>query len=675
MIKEKISSLILETTINSSDNLHHLLYSEKNVFYKYNYLLKKYDYISDSIRELTGYNKDEINKKGFSQIVKKVIKDEKSNYRIDSEMEAVEERILNYLIECKDKKLKWVEDISFLSIAENNKNDYSIGILRDITELNELISNLYNEKNSLDSILELAEVVFVLLDAKNKITYVNKKGLDLLGYEMNELAGKNISDFLPVNNKTRHSFNNKENKVVFETSVLTKSGEEKIINWHNREERDEDGKIIFTLCSGLDITLRKKQERVQHIILEILEESNTEANLQEFFKFIHDSVKKLMPADNFYISFYNKETDLITFPYFIDLIDKTAPPKPLGKGLTEYVLQTGRSALINRKMDEKLVSAGKVELIGTPSAIWLGIPLKIQDNTIGVLVVQDYENENTYTEVEKEILEVISYPISRAIERKKVEEERNAMIEQLQETNSSKDKLFSLISHDLRSPFNSLLGFADILTNEYETLTQEEIKEYLNVINEASKSLYSMTNNLLHFSRFQMGTFEFSPVKISLKKIIQKNLKMLSGNIIKKQLNLLTNLEEDADVFVDVDMMNSILQNLVSNAVKFTRRGGEIRISSKIIPFFNQAHQIEVTIQDTGVGINKNDLSKIFKEHMHSTPGTEKEYGTGLGLLLVKEFIEKNNGHVKVKSKLNEGTSFIFSFPVAEASGEEKENL
>ena len=526
-----------------------------------------------------------------------------------------------------------------------------------------LPDHLNNEIGGLDSILELSEIIFLILDNDKKIIFINKKGINLLGYSEDELTGKFITDLIP--NHSNKVFESDGNRNNFQTPVLTKLGEERIINWHWKEEKvEKDGKI-FTLCSGLDITIRKRLEKVQRIILEILEESNTESNLQEFFKVIHNSIKKLMPADNFYISLFNKENNTLSFPYFIDQLDKEAPAKRLGKGLTEYVLETGESILINKKADEELVRQGKVELLGSPAAIWLGVPLKILDNTIGVLVVQDYENENTYTEKEKEILEVISYPISRAIERKKDEEERNKIIDKLKEINASKDKLFSLISHDLRSPFNSLLGFSDILTNEYDSLTHDEIKEYLNVINEASKNLYAMTTNLLQFSRFQMGTFEFSPANISMKKAIQKCLKMLKGNVLKKQLNLLIDIDRDAEVFVDEDMLNSILQNLISNSIKFTRKGGEIRIFTKIINFFDEPHQIEVCIKDTGIGISKNDLKRIFKEHMHSIPGTEKEYGTGLGLLLVKEFVEKNKGHIKVQSKLNEGTSFIFSFPVA----------
>ncbi len=659
--------IILESVTTTSNQLHHLLINKHNVLYKYDFDTKQYDFMSDSILKLTGYTKDEINQKGFSSIVKEIVKNKKSNYQIDSEKDVIEEYILNYLIESKDQELKWVEDISFLIKTKENKINYSLGILIEITKLNQLIISLYDEKDSLNSILNLAEMIIIIADNKGKITFINEKGLVLLGYKENEIVGKQVTDFISKNKKSQ-LIDEDNNDNIIEMSVITKTGEEKIINWHKREDRDEKGEMILALYSGLDITPRIKQQRVQHIILEILEESNTEANLQEFYKFIHSSIRKLMPADNFYISLYDKENDSLTFPYFIDQIDTEASPKKFGRGLTEYVIKSGKPALINRMTDEKFVNDGKVELIGSPSAIWLGIPLKILDNTIGALVVQDYQNESTYTEKEREILEVISYPISRAIERKKVEEERNKMIAELREINSSKDKLFSLISHDLRSPFNSLLGFADILTNEFDSLTQDEIKEYLKVINESARSLYGMTTNLLQFSRFQMGTFEFFPVKLSMKKTIQKSLRMLKGNILKKQLNLLTDINNDASILADEDMLNSVVQNLVSNAIKFTKKGGEIRIYTKIIPFFNKPHQIEVYIEDTGVGIGKSDLKKVFKEHMRSVPGTEKEYGSGLGLLLVKEFIEKNNGHIKVKSKLNEGTSFIFSFPIIENS-------
>jgi K+-sensing histidine kinase KdpD len=288
--------------------------------------------------------------------------------------------------------------------------------------------------------------------------------------------------------------------------------------------------------------------------------------------------------------------------------------------------------------------------------------LKIGDFTIGVLAVQDYENENTYTENEQKILEVIAYSISRAIERKRLEKDRGRLIKRLEKMNSSKDKLFSLISHDLRSPFNSLLGFSEILTSEYESLTTEEIKEYIRAIYDSSKNLYSITNNLLQFSRFQMGKIEFKPTSMDLKLLVSDVVKLLKGNIVKKQLQISEEIEEDMKIFVDEDMLSSVLQNLISNAIKFTYKNGKISIKASKISIDNKAF-LKIAISDNGVGISTFDLEKILEGNYYTTPGTDKEFGTGLGLSLVKEFIAKNGGTLEIKSKLKAGSTFTFTVP------------
>lgn len=646
------------------------------VVYNFNHSSKKYDYISPDVTTLTGYTKEELNTLGIKKIIKEIIVDNLDRQEIitsTAEAEAVEDYFAKYLITTKSGELKWVEDNSFTRIDNNGKRLSSIGVLRDVTSLHKFINQLHEEKNRLDSILEVAEMVFVVIDQDEIIHFINNKGSELLGYRKDEILAKRWREFIPerYHSQVHKLFDDVFNEEIepvekIELPVITNSGEEKIIEWHNTILRDEKGRVVFNVSSGLDITLQKRESLIQKVISQILEASNQEGNLEGFLKFIHNSVKELMHAENFYIAFHDKEKNLISFPYFIDKYDAESPPMEFGRGLTEYVIKTGKSALIDKKTDDALVAKGEVDLVGTQSAIWLGIPLKTQYSTIGALVVQDYENKNTYGEREKEILEVISYPISRAMERKRVEQEKAELINKLKELNASKDKLFSLISHDLRSPFNSLLGFSEILTTEYDTLTNEEIKEYLNVIFEASKNLYSMTNNLLQYSRFQIGRIEFNPVNLSLKKITSNALKLLKGSIIKKQLNVILNIEVEEEVFADADMLNSIIQNLLSNAIKFTNKGGDIKIFAKLIPFFDRAGEIEVTIEDSGIGISKAGLEKIFSSQMFSTPGTEREYGTGLGLLLVKEFVERNGGRIKISSKVHHGTTFTFNLPVSQ---------
>jgi len=521
-----------------------------------------------------------------------------------------------------------------------------------------------------ESILNILEANFLLLDSEFRIFLINEKGEDQFGYNRNEIIGSDLFSYIPERFKKNISdrlknIKQKESHRKIEIPILTKDGSEIIFSGQIKIINDESDNGMFYVFSGENITEKNREEKIKNVVLKILEASNSEKNLDDLFKFIHSSVIELMPADNFYIALYDHDSKMITFPYFIDKIDKEAPAKRFEKGLTEYVLKTGQSILINKENDERLRKSGEVELFGAPAEIWLGIPLKIQETTIGVMVLQDYFNENTYSVKEKEILEIISHPISRAIERKRVEQERDVLIKKLKDLNASKDKLFSLISHDLRSPFNSLLGFSEILTSEYDSLTTDEIKEYMNVIYETSKNLFGMTNNLLQFSRFQMGRSEFKPVKLNLKKIINENINMLKGNLLKKQLHLNLDIDGNPIVLADEEMLNSIFQNLLSNAIKFTDKEGEINISVKSINFFNEPDKVEVTINDTGIGISKSYLNKIFKDHVQSMPGTEREYGTGLGLLLVKEFVDKIGGTIKVSSKINQGTSFTFTIPIA----------
>jgi PAS domain S-box-containing protein len=247
----------------------------------------------------------------------------------------------------------------------------------------------------------------------------------------------------------------------------------------------------------------------------------------------------------------------------------------------------------------------------------------------------------------------------------KREQVRDDVINKLTKMNESKDSLFSLIAHDLRSPFNSLLGFSEILNSEYDTLTSTEIKDYLNVIYETSKNLYGMTNNLLHFSRFQIGRIEYNPVELDFKKMIDRVLLLLKGNSVKKQINIVVDISVDIKVFADEDMVNSILQNLISNAVKFTNKGGNIHLSAIQYSDPDGKPMIEVSVNDDGIGIEDGLKEKLFKEHVPSSNGTNKEIGTGLGLLLAKEFVEQNGGKIIVLSKVKGGSTFTFTLPAA----------
>ncbi len=509
---------------------------------------------------------------------------------------------------------------------------------------------------------------------KKRYTFVSPAIEKLTGYTIDELnkIGFNtiIKDTIveSINSYPSTPKSVEKIKECFATYLIeTKSGKLKWIENNSFAYLDSSGQPTSITGILQDVSASMKDEKVKQIVLEILEGANSEKNINELFRFIHSSISKLMKADNFYIAYYKEDSDLLTFPYFVDEVDKDSSSKKFGKGLTEYIIRTGKSALVDPEMDEELVRRGEVELTGPQSPIWLGVPLKIKEKIIGAMVVQDYKDPKTYNETDKQLFDVIAFPISRAIERKIVEEEKEEMIKQLKELNRSKDRLFSLISHDLKSPFNSLLGFANILTDEYDTLTQLEIKEYLNVINESSKTLFGMTTNLLHYSSLQLGKYECRPRLQDLSSEVNSVLIYLKDSIDKKDLLFKNEIEPETFAFVDKDMLNLIFTNLITNCIKYSHKGEMIKISAEIVIIKEEGvSKVRIIICDEGIGISDENLKKINNNEKFSTPGTNKEYGTGLGLLLVKETVAINNGSLQIKSETGKGTAIFITLPARE---------
>ena len=280
------------------------------------------------------------------------------------------------------------------------------------------------------------------------------------------------------------------------------------------------------------------------------------------------------------------------------------------------------------------------------------------------MVVQDYNDPTTYTQAHQQILDVISYPISRAIERKIVEEERKEMIVKLKEMNTSKDRLFSLISHDLRSPFNSLLGFAEILRTDYENLTHRDIKEYINVINDSSNTLFEMTNNLLHYSKLQLNRYDYIPKKILLNEILIEAIDSLKYRTQKKNVSVRLDLKQNYFLVADEDMLITVFRNVISNALKFSQSQSTVNIfAEETVDDFNNTMAIQISVTDEGVGIPEENQVLIDSEVMFSTQGTEKEPGSGLGLLLSKKYIALNKGKFEIISSEGQGTTVVLTFP------------
>lgn len=227
--------------------------------------------------------------------------------------------------------------------------------------------------------------------------------------------------------------------------------------------------------------------------------------------------------------------------------------------------------------------------------------------------------------------------------------------------NSTKDKFFSIIAHDLRNPFHAVAGFSDILLRGHPNTPAEKVKNFLTLINRSAANGNALLENLLQWSRAQTGHISFDPTQLVLNDVVFDLLSLLDADLQHKNLTIVEDIEPATIVFADENMLLTILRNLVSNAIKFTHEGGQITISAIGIE-----SAVEVTIADTGVGISPENIKLLFNiESNISTKGTAMESGTGLGLILCKEFVVRNGGKIWVESELGKGSKFKFTLPLA----------
>ncbi len=245
---------------------------------------------------------------------------------------------------------------------------------------------------------------------------------------------------------------------------------------------------------------------------------------------------------------------------------------------------------------------------------------------------------------------------------------RNAEINdqnrKLEELNATKDKFFSIISHDLKGPLNSLTSFSSLLINHTAHLSKEEIQMLAKDLDKSVKGLFSLLENLLEWSRSQSGNIELKPESLDLNDLINQSKHLLSKTAESKNIEIQTTEYYNISVHADRNSVSTVIRNLMSNALKFTPEGGQVRIEAT-----ESSNMVMISVHDNGVGMSEEVMDKLFRiDKKHTTKGTANEKGTGLGLILCKEFVEKNGGTIAVESREGEGSIFSFTLPKARAT-------
>lgn len=280
-----------------------------------------------------------------------------------------------------------------------------------------------------------------------------------------------------------------------------------------------------------------------------------------------------------------------------------------------------------------------------------------------IVSIVNVEEEKALTEERERLLEEL------ALSRAQIEEEAGRYVqvnlqlaeseEKLQELNATKDKFFSIIGHDLKNPLFVIQSMSEILETEFNEISDEEKLSFIKAVRESSNSAFALLEDLLHWARCQSGKIDFNPEPLALEKIVKDIFSLVEAQALKKHILLLSHINPSHMIEADKFMISTILRNLVSNAIKFTDTGGRVMIVTKEV-----VDMIEISVIDSGIGMSAEDINKLFRiDVKNSEIGKSKEKGTGLGLILCKEFAERHGGRIWVESELGKGSKFKFTVP------------
>lgn len=522
-------------------------------------------------------------------------------------------------------------------------------------ELNSVRMALKQEKflaNTLESIRECVSIT----DLSDKIIYVNKAFLNTYGFVKEELIGRNISIVRSTKNDPNVLKSILPGTIkggwTGEIYNRKKDGTDFIISLSTSIVRDENSRPIALVGASIDITDKKKSE-------EALKKS--EENYRSLFEETKDVVYATSPEGKF-IELNQAGLDLFGFSTINEVRDidiaKEIYVNP--EEHTKFKEELEKKGYLKDYEISLRTRNGEVIYITETSSA-------LKDKEGRVVAYRGILRDVTYIkQSEAQLKELVS-----ELQKKKQELEMttcklgalNKQLfkseEELKTSNAAKDKFFSIIAHDLRSPFTSLIGLSGIIVSDCDTMSNEEIKSFVINIHKSAMNVFNLLENLLQWSRIQTGRMEYVPAKFDIYDIVEQAISVLLGNAVKKGIDIISEVPLNSLVIADCNMVSSVIQNLISNSIKFTNRGGTVKISvNELVKYF------EISVSDNGVGIPEKDIDKLFRIDIHhTTAGTGNEKGTGLGLILCKELIEKNGGKIWAESTLGEGATFKFTLP------------
>jgi PAS domain S-box-containing protein len=516
-------------------------------------------------------------------------------------------------------------EITLTSITLKNK-PILLSIVQDISDRQKAEQVLKESVAKFKNMFERHSGIMLLIEPKTGLIIdANNSAIKFYGYDKAKLCSMKIDEINTLSleqvliERTK-AINEEQNDFTFPHKLA--NGEIRIVEVHSSPIVFNEQQILFSIV--YDISERKKVEQALKESELLLNQTqkigkmggwsyDVESEQMTYTDTIHEiHGTKLLSAEEG-IEFYHSDDRELVWNSFNEALSKHKSYDLEGR----FINAQGDNLFV-RTIGQPIIENGKV--------------VKVYGNLVDIT------------------------------ERKTAELKLKASEQKLKVANTTKDKLFSIIAHDLKSPLNSILGFSELLNNKIQTYDIEKSKKFATIINTSAKNNLHLLENLLTWAKTQTEQIEFIPENLKLYPIVEEIFLVLNSSASLKNIKLISSLSDDIVAYADRCMLSTILRNLISNAIKFTNSGGKIDISA-----VSKQDHIEISVTDNGVGINEENQKKLFGADVNFTLlGTESESGTGLGLMLCKEFVEKHGGRIWVESEVGKGSKFAFTLPICE---------
>ena len=639
------------------------------------------EYVNPKFTELTGYSRDEVIGKNTS-ILKS---DDQPEQFYNNLWHTIKSgKVWHGVFHNKKKNGELFWELASISAILDTKGKIInyLKVAEDITERKKAEDELKESEEKYRKLIETTSEGFWIINTEGKTIGVNQSLCEMLGYSEEEIL--NSTPYAFVDDENRKIFVNQLSKAntnkqrIYEIDMVKKDNTTISTLFNATTINDKNGKYAGSFAFITNISERKRAERIQYVLYNISNAVTTTNTLGELISQIQVELGTIIDTTNFYVALYKPETDMLSLPYYADEHDEFTNTTAK-KTLTKYVIETKKPLLANLKLKKELVEKGKLIHQGSLSKVWLGVPLEVEGEIIGVYAVQSYKDEDAYNESDMEIMEFVSDQISISIHKKKAEQELQKQneefaalneeykatnnylrktIERAEESDRLKTAFLQNISHEIRTPMNGIMGFTSLL--KQQNISAKEQQSYVDVILTSGNRMLNTLSNLMDISKLETGQMNLVYSSTEINKKLENLFDFYKPEAEKKGLKLryTTSLNNNDIINTDKEKVYDVLSNLINNAVKYCPTG------SIDFGYKKKDQFLEFFVKDTGIGIPKNRQQAIFERFVQADIEDIKVWeGSGLGLSISKAYVEMLGGKIWVESKVGVGTQFYFTIP------------